>query len=163
SIQEYGWFAGSAKPFTVGVRVGVAAAQDLDVFQAHLPHLGAGQVCRLIDFFLVFAIRADTRNGDQVGEAANQGSMVFREPIQDGHGTSPRKKSNEENLCIGRVVGKPLRLGQRVVCQPNRSMRRPRNTMLPMTAAAMLARRTAPAAISRQQRRRGFIASSRPW
>src|SRR5207248_557580 len=94
-VEEYGGFAGSSEPFAVSVRIGIARAQDLDILQTRPAHLFAGQRGRLLDLLLVLAVRADAGDGDQICQVADQGSVILREPIQDGlHDASPRSKAH---------------------------------------------------------------------
>src|SRR5262249_45785194 len=90
-IKEYRRLAGSPQPLTVGIGVGAARAQGVYVLQTGLAHLLASERCRLADLLLMLAVGADARNGNQVGQSANQGSMILRQPIQNRlHEGSPR-------------------------------------------------------------------------
>src|SRR5262245_41098917 len=105
-VEKDGRFARSAQPFAVGVRVGIAAAEDLDILQAGLAHLRTGERGTLLDFLLVFAVGADAGNRHQVGQVADQRGMILLEPIQSSHDTPPRKMSDEESVYARRVGGK---------------------------------------------------------
>jgi hypothetical protein len=50
--------------------------------QAGLAHLLAGERRGALDLLLVLAVGADARDGDQVGQAADDRLVVLRQPVQ---------------------------------------------------------------------------------
>ena len=170
-VEEHGRFAGSAEPFAVGVGIGIAALQDLDVLQTGRASArrsgrpsGRFRLCSPS----VLMLGTATRSARSLTRYVVIGLQPIENGSVDGHGRSP------PDVCTARLwslwqlrkrsegmIWKGIPAARAGKPRSSRAASLERKTRLPITAAVMLARSTAPAAMSRQGQASSRAVSSR--